>query len=72
MLSQSLYSHKELEYKNSTDMELMCKLKGIDWNELDSCKKRGSTIIKQGEWQIVETPDVFNDGYFNTIIPNTN
>lgn len=46
MLAQSLYSHKELHKKNSSDMQEMCFQKGHNWNDLHFSKKRGSFIIK--------------------------
>jgi tRNA(His) 5'-end guanylyltransferase len=46
MLAQSLYSHNELHKKNSSEMQEMCFQKDHNWNDLDSSKKRGSTIIK--------------------------
>ena len=46
MLAQSLYSHKELHKKNSSDMQEMCFQKGHNWNDLHFSKKRGSFIVK--------------------------
>lgn len=69
MLAQSLYSQKQLEHKNSNDMQEMCFQKGYHWNDLEFYKKRGSTIIKdESGWNIVETPEVFNFEYFNSIV----
>lgn len=45
MLAQSLYSHKELHQKNTSDMQEMCFQKGHNWNDLHFSKKRGSFII---------------------------
>lgn len=67
MLAQSLYSHKELHNKNTSDMQEMCFQKGHNWNDLSPQKKRGSFIIKQTfenenkairtKWEMVkETP----------------
>lgn len=47
MLAQSLYSHKELFKKNSSQMQEMCFQKGYNWNDLEYYKKRGSFVIKQ-------------------------
>ena len=69
MLAQSLYSHKQLENKNMSDMQEMCFQKGYNWNNLEYYKKRGSTIIKQESiWSLVETPENFNNEYFNNLI----
>lgn len=46
MLAQSLYSHKELHLKNSSEMQEMCFQKGHNWNDLHFSKKRGSFIFK--------------------------
>lgn len=46
MLAQSLYSHKELHGKNSSDKQEMCFQKGHNWNDLDYRKKRGCTVRK--------------------------
>lgn len=42
MLAQSLYSHKQLQGKNQTDLHEMCFSKGINWNDLDQWKKNGT------------------------------
>lgn len=47
MLAQSLYSHKELEGKNGSQMQEMCWQKGQNWNDLHWSKKRGNTIIRR-------------------------
>lgn len=65
MLAQSLYSHKQLEGKNSNQLQEMCFEKGCNWNDLDFSKKRGSTIIKEEDgWKSVETPLKFEQSYF--------
>ena len=46
MLAQSLYSHKELLNKNSSELQELCFQKGHNWNDLDFSKKRGSLILK--------------------------
>lgn len=47
MLAQSLYSHKELIGKNSSDKQELCFQKGINWNNLPTFQKRGRCIVKQ-------------------------
>lgn len=47
-VAQSLYSHKELENKNSNDLQEMCFQKGTNWNNLDPSLKRGRIITKEG------------------------
>lgn len=46
MLAQSLYSHKELQGKNGSEMQEMCFQKGINWNDLPTTQKRGSACYK--------------------------
>jgi len=46
-VAQSLYSHKELEHKNTDQMQEMCFQKGINWNDYPTKLKRGRLIIKQ-------------------------
>jgi len=53
-LAQSKFSHKELQGKNSSQMQDMLMEKwGINWNNLSVPEKRGTAIIKKdGEWVI--------------------
>lgn len=46
-VAQSLYSHKELNNKNTNQMQEMIWQKGINWNDYDSTLKRGRLIIKE-------------------------
>jgi len=46
-LTRTLYSHKECEFKNTSDMQEMCFQKGINWNNIDTWKKRGWCIVKK-------------------------
>lgn len=77
MLAQSLYSHNELHGKNSDQMQEMCFQMGHNWNDLDYSKKRGTFIIKHGEfvdangvmtlrskWGPTETPMTFTEEHF--------
>lgn len=54
MLAQSLYSHKELHGKNTSEMQEMCFQKGHNWNDLSFAKKRGSFILKE-EYEVDNT-----------------
>lgn len=47
MLARSLYSHKELEYKSSNELQELCFQKGVNWNNYHSNLKRGSYISKE-------------------------
>jgi len=46
-VAQSLYSHKELNGKNTTEMQEMIFQKGINWNDYDPRYKRGRSIVKE-------------------------
>lgn len=47
MLAQSLYSHKELQNKNTSELQEMCFQKGYNWNDLEFSKKRGSLVLNR-------------------------
>ena len=44
-VAQSLYSHKELNGKNSSQLQEMIFQKGVNWNDIDAGKKRGRMIV---------------------------
>ena len=46
-VAQSLYSHKQLEGKNSSQLQEMIFQKGINWNDYAPKYKRGRMIIKE-------------------------
>ena len=47
MMGQSNFSHKELQNKSCNQIQDMLMLeKGINWNDLETYKKRGSCCIK--------------------------
>lgn len=46
MLSRSLYSHKQCEDKNNSQLQEMCWQKGINWNNCPTSQKRGRCIVK--------------------------
>lgn len=46
MLARSLYSHKELDQKNTADLNEMCFKKGHNWNDLPTYQRRGRCIVK--------------------------
>lgn len=64
-VAQSLYSHKELNGKNSNELQEMIFQKGINWNDYPSKYKRGRLIEKElydkggstiSKWISKETP----------------
>ena len=46
-VAQSMFSHKELENKNCSEIQEMCFQKGVNWNDFPDKQKRGRLIIKQ-------------------------
>lgn len=61
-LAQTLYSHRELEGISSKRLQdKMFTEKGVNWNDLDDCKKRGSCCIyENGKWIIANHIPVFS------------
>jgi len=45
-VAQSLYSHKELENKNSNQQQELIFQKGVNWNDFSAGEKRGRFIVK--------------------------
>jgi tRNA(His) 5'-end guanylyltransferase len=75
-VAQSLYSHKELNNKNTDQMQEMCFQKGVNWNDLDIKKKRGRIIEKhytnenKTVWVSVAPPTFTKDvDYLSARIP---
>jgi tRNA(His) 5'-end guanylyltransferase len=46
MLARSLYSHKELEGKNNSELHELIFKKGSNWNDLEDGKKRGRVVLR--------------------------
>lgn len=65
-LAQSLYSHSELNGKNTDIMQELCFKKGVNWNEYDPKLKRGRFIMNESyqledgalrnRWESVQCP----------------
>ena len=79
-VAQSLYSHKQLNGKNTAELQEMIFQKGINWNNYDPKLKHGRLIIKEyyqknaitrSRW-ISINPEEFtkNNSQINNIIPN--
>lgn len=49
MLARSLYSHKQLDKKNNSQLQEMCFQKGMNWNDCPTSQKRGRCIVKKYE-----------------------
>lgn len=79
-VAQSLYSPKELNGKNQSDMQEMIFQKGINWNDYSPKYKRGRLIVKQefesngairNKWVSVDPP-IFSQekDILKKLIPN--
>lgn len=49
MVAQSMYSHNELQGKNSSDLQELIHAKGVNWNDYPVPCKRGACIVKREE-----------------------
>lgn len=78
-VAQSMFSHRELENKNTDQMQEMCFQKGVNWNDFSAKLKRGRLIVKQDyekegatrtKWVSVEPP-IFTEEreILKTLIP---
>lgn len=56
MLARSLYSHKQCENKNNSDLQEMIFQKGQNWNNLPTSQKRGRCIVKQLSNKLAHNP----------------
>lgn len=52
MAAQSVYSHKELQHKNQSNLQDMLMEKGINWNDYEVWQKRGICVVKASEWTV--------------------
>lgn len=72
MLTRSLYSHKECNNKNNSELQEMCFQKGSNWNDLPTSHKRGRCICRQGDqgWGVdLEIPKFSeNRDYINSLL----
>lgn len=71
MLAQSLYSHRELEGKNVSEMQEMSFQKGKNWNDVADYNKRGGICLKverengHSEWVNYAAPLKFDQTWFD-------
>lgn len=59
MLAQSLYSHKELQNKNSPQLQEMCFQAGHNWDSLPTHHKRGFCVIRKEGWVVDDEIPIF-------------
>jgi len=77
LVAQSLYSHKELHQKNTSELQELIFQKGINWNDFPTGKKRGRVVKKvyyehtsefgtaeRSRWDVVEPPIFTKDREF--------
>lgn len=69
MLARSLYSHKELNGKNTSELNELCHAKGVNWNDLPTRLRRGRCAVKvyeekdgvtRGQWAIDNEIPIFS------------
>ena len=79
MTAQNLYSHKELNNKNVSEMQEMCFQKGTNWNDMPDGFKRGRMIVKnqlyeiKDNWVTIDAIDILKDRIkFTNLIPTYN
>jgi len=65
MTAQSLYSHKQLEGKSSSDQQEMIHDKGQNWNDMPEGFKRGRTIYLE-KIPIMSEDSFDQEVYYNT------
>lgn len=70
MVAQSLYSHKELHKKNSSDKQEMIFQKGQNWNDYPDGEKRGSTVVKRMKDLISDDGDVYKRSVWEIEYPD--
>lgn len=82
-VAQSLYSHKQLEKKNTSELQEMIFQKGINWNDYAPKYKRGRIIVKvsylsevhenvtRTKWESQEVPIFTQEkDFLKNLIPN--
>lgn len=72
MLAQSLYSHKELQNKNTKQLHDMCIAKGDNWAKLNSVYKNGTFMYTDSgieEFNLMDATCVTNQFINNVLYP---
>lgn len=68
MLGQHYFSHKELQKKNHSDVHEMLHGIGINWADLESWKKNGSTYYKTSYGFNLTDEIIFKYGFFSQLM----
>lgn len=61
MLARTLYSHKECNNKNNSQLQEMCFQKGHNWNDCPTQQKRGRCIIKSEFIKDLDSQEITNN-----------
>lgn len=72
MVAQCLYSHKELQNKNTSQLQDMIHEKGQNWNEFPTDSKRGAYVIRcENGWVVDKEGPILsqNREYFFSRVP---
>lgn len=76
MMARSVASHKECQDKNTNQLqELIFQKSGQNWNNIETHKKRGTSIYrKSGDWYVDKENPIFslNWSWFDDKIPKLN
>lgn len=72
MLARSMFSHKECNNKNNSELQEMCFVKGKNWNDLPTSHKRGRCVVHtEGMgWHLDQEIPVFSQDrdYINKLL----
>lgn len=55
MAARALYSHKQCDNKNTSELQEMCFQKGVNWNDYSAREKRGGWVIKKSTGAAIDT-----------------
>lgn len=76
MVAQSLYSHKELQKKKTSELHELIFQKGTNWNDLPAGQKRGRVVYKKAEergpWEASGAPIFSSEegqAFLDSVIP---
>jgi hypothetical protein len=59
-----LYSHKECENKNTSELQEMCFQKGVNWNDYSAREKRGGLVLKKPTGVVIDTdPPIYKTAW---------
>jgi tRNA(His) 5'-end guanylyltransferase len=64
MAARALYSHKECENKNTSELQEMCFQKGVNWNDYSAREKRGGLVYKKPTGEVIDThPEIIKTAW---------